>query len=136
LGKLLGVKLSFTDASHMDSSNDRSENIIFLAGAEDSPDSFHDGAVMGSTLGKIRCDALTKQCNGVHVPLTLPDGKLFREKAEGVVFERHDPSRVMIVIDPDDPLIACRICSVQLSGFATSATEPKVPHVAAHSLIR
>jgi hypothetical protein len=135
LGKLLGVKLSFTDASHKEQEPDRSENLVFLAGAEDSPDSFHDGAVMGSTFGQIRCDALTKRCSGVHVPLTLPDGKLFREKAEGVVFERNDPSRVMIVIDPDDPLIACRICSVQLYGFTSTsspqpASEPEVPHVA------
>jgi hypothetical protein len=115
LGKLLGVKLSFTDASHIESDPSK-EFLVFLAGAEDSPDSFHDGAVMGSTLGILKCDIPTKQCTGKQVPLTLPDGKLFREKAEGLVLERNDPNKGIIVIDPDDPRIPAKICSVTIRG--------------------
>ncbi len=53
LGSAGGVAYGFTDAAPLPDGR-----IAFLAGAEDSPDTFHDGAVLGARIGLLSPEAL------------------------------------------------------------------------------
>lgn len=100
---------------------------LYLAGAEDSKDTYNDGPVAGSVLGIAICtfneQHQVTSCNARYSFLTNPDGSMFAEKAEGVVLARSegqfDLRNAIIVLDPDRDRPG-RVCSVQLNGFFAS----------------
>ncbi len=114
LGKISSIRATFTDAW----STGREEcepRIWFLASAEDSPDTYHDGAVMGSAIGCIYAD------QSAHIALIQSaDGSVFREKAEGLAVDPNDPSRAFVVVDKDDPAIPSQLFEISLTQHARS----------------
>lgn len=105
LGKIYSVRATFTDAwSHGD------EPVWFLASAEDSPDTYQDGVVMGSAIGCIFADKTT------HIALIRQaDGTPFCEKAEGLAMDPHDPTRAFVVVDKDDASKASELYEIKLT---------------------
>jgi hypothetical protein len=100
LGTLGGVRLTFTDAAA------RGDAILFLAAAEDAPDTYRDGPVAGSAIG----------LGGRWTVLRDRDGRLLTEKAEGLALDPADPRRVFVVCDRDDPATLAELCVVELAG--------------------
>jgi hypothetical protein len=93
LGMIDGVALSFTDAAA-----DDLFRVHYLAAAEDSPDTYHDGENVGCVIGRI--DETT---GGARFGRVLEaDGVPSRRKLEGLAW---DPSRErwLAVEDRDDP---------------------------------
>lgn len=107
LGTLDGVALSFTDATPWPSSH--LGRVAWLAAAEDSPDTYLDGACAGSALGFMDPDGTLG-----HQPLRTSTGELFHAKAEGIVFDRDDPTLAWVVLDLDDPERPSELCSVRV----------------------
>lgn len=105
LGDLDGCRLTFTDAVAL--SDDR---IWFTASAEDSPDTYRDGEVVGSVVGWI------SSTGAGYTRLIDADGRPLRDKVEGI--ERGDaPDRVLLVVDADDPSRPAERLDVGLVGF-------------------
>lgn len=105
LGTVRGVRLTFTDA------DTRGEHVFYLAAAEDSPDTYRDGPVVGVALGIVEGDraryALIRDAGGAP----------FVEKAEGLAFDPADPRRAYVVLDRDDPASPSELCVLELRGF-------------------
>lgn len=103
LGSLDGLTLSFTDATVTES------GIVFCGSAEDSPDATKDGAVTGSILGVFS-----------HTPrwieLRTPNQTLFTGKVEGLCSLKTRKNRFYLVIDADNPGVACELCEVEIKG--------------------
>lgn len=95
LGAMNGVPLGFTDATTL-----QDGRVVFLAGAESSPDTFEDGAIVGCRIGVV---------DGEHVVMTDildPDGAPTRLKLEGIDggSVRDDGALEFVVVaDMDDP---------------------------------
>jgi hypothetical protein len=109
LGSHEGLPLTFTDAALT------SWGLVYSATAEDSPDATRDGVVAGSALGVIVPEGQTR-----WIELRNADGSLFSGKAEGLCEVRHDPTRLYLVIDADDPALPSELCEIELSGPWTS----------------
>jgi hypothetical protein len=104
LGSVEGVPLSITDAAAL-----REGWWVFCAVAENTDDSYHDGACMASIIGIVK-----------------PDGELAYQyrlqgdpKVEGIAVANHDvPSgsglQLLLVTDADDPQIASQLLRVVL----------------------
>ncbi len=94
LGEIRGVRLTFTDATLA------GDDLVFLAGAEDSPDAIEDGTVAGVALGR-----LTPGGDARWALVREPDGAPFLGKAEGIApcTPGIDDGRFWAVIDRDDP---------------------------------
>jgi len=107
LGSLDGVALSFTDATAWPSA--RPGRVAWLAAAEASPDTYRDGDCAGSVLGFVDPDGAAG-----HQPLRTPAGAVFRAKAEGIVFDRDDPTLAWVVLDLDDPKRPSELCAVRV----------------------
>lgn len=107
LGSLDGVALSFTDATAWPAS--RPGRVAWLAAAEDSPDTYQDGACAGAVLGYVDADGAAG-----HQPLRTADGSAFRAKAEGLVFDRADPTLAWVLLDLDDPTLPSELCAVRV----------------------
>ena len=103
LGAIDGVDLGFTDA-------DAAGAIWWLGSAEASPNTYDDGAVVGSAVGLL---------DGAYAILREADGACFRGKAEGLVI---DGSHAWVAVDPDDPNQPAELLEVALEGFTTSAS--------------
>lgn len=105
LGVLGGCRLTFTDAVAV------SETLLwFTASAEDSPDTYRDGEVVGSAVG------WWDDGGAGFAVLVDADGQPVRDKVEGI--ERGDaPDRVVLVVDPDDPTRPAERLDVCLEGF-------------------
>jgi len=94
LGERDGVRYGFTDACALPDGR-----VAFLAGAEDSPDTYQDGVVVGARFGVVSAD--TVQVTDIHDhgghPSTL--------KLEGIEFLDEDVSavRFAVVTDMDAP---------------------------------
>lgn len=97
LGTISGVRLSFTDAAA------HAGQVFYLATAEDSPDTYADGAVAGSALGVLGRSAA--------VPI---EG--LRVKAEGLAIAGDGVA--FVVTDADDPSLPAELCRVELEGFS------------------
>jgi hypothetical protein len=95
LGRIDGVRLTFTDAA----------GDFFLAVAEDSPDTYRDGPVVGAALGRIG-DAGARWAR-----LVDREGKPFVAKAEGLAVRGDD---AWVVIDRDDPGVPADLCRVEI----------------------
>jgi hypothetical protein len=102
LGELDGVRLTFTDADVREDGQ-----VVFLASAEDSPDTYQDGEVVGCALGVIGEDGVARWARVMG-----PDGEPLREKAEGVVISGE---QVWMLVDPDDPDVPGRLYAVEVS---------------------
>jgi len=103
LGTLEGLNLTFTDATVCD------DQIIFSGSAEDSPDATKDGVVTGSIIGVLNPVAK-------WIELRTPDQTLFTGKVEGICRSLTNKNRFYLVIDADDPTVACQLCEVELTG--------------------
>lgn len=104
LGELGGLPLSFTDASL------GPLGLLYCASAEDSPDAVADGPVAGSAVGVIG------EAGARWIELRNPDGTLFAEKVEGICPASAGGARILLVVDPDDPLRPSELCEVSLGG--------------------
>lgn len=95
LGSIAGVRLGFTDAVTLPGGR-----VAFVAGAEDSPDTFRDGEVVGCAFGIIE---------GATIRTTVirdVDGAPTRLKLEGIDFVAMDAEgtlELVVVADMDDP---------------------------------
>jgi hypothetical protein len=103
LGMLEGVRLTITDLASRD------DTLYFLAAAEASPDTYHDGEVVGSALG-----TLTRNGAASWVRLEHPDGTPVTAKAEGLLLV--GPERGWVVLDRDDVAVPGELCTVDLRG--------------------
>lgn len=88
LGSLGGVRLTFSDAEHMDGGR-----ILYSASAE-CPDT---GEIRGSVLGIIEEDG-----SASWTGLSDENGRPFTGKIEGLTRDLQDPARIFFVIDDDD----------------------------------
>lgn len=107
LGAVGGVRLTFTDATRIGS------RIVFLAGAEDSPDAIDDGTVAGVALGVLPEEPGTPARWGLLRDL---EGAPYLGKAEGIAPHRRDvdDGRFWAVVDRDDPDHAAELLLVEL----------------------
>jgi hypothetical protein len=105
LGEENGVRYSFTDAVAV------GERILFVAGAEDSPDAIEDGEVVGVRIGVM---------HGTEVrfaPLLDLDGSRSAAKIEGIAPVREGVvDRFFAVTDLDDPDRPSNLCELALDG--------------------
>lgn len=94
LSRYAPAGLGFSDATPLPDGR-----ILFLAAAEDSPNTFDDGAILGSVLGVLSADG---ELLGVT---RVPDGPDGPYKLEGVTVlgVEGGVARVMAVEDADDP---------------------------------
>jgi hypothetical protein len=105
LGALDGVRLTFSDAAR------RGRSVLFLAAAEASADSTHDGGMVGSVLGIIDPDGTVR-----WVQIMDDAGKPVRDKPEGICVDPHDANRLWLVTDADDPDRPSELLEVILNG--------------------
>lgn len=98
LGRVGGVPFGFTDAVALPDGR-----VVFLAGAEDSPDTYGDGAVLGARVGVLDGE-------GVVLAEVLDErGGPSALKLEGVELVGVAPSgaiELVVVADMDDPDVA------------------------------
>lgn len=104
LGRIDGVRLSFTDAAAAGSL------VFFLAVAEDAPDAYEDGPVKGGVLGAFDGGG----ARFARLPLDGKNGQA--AKAEGLAIDPDDPRRVFVVLDCDDPAVPAELCALRLDG--------------------
>lgn len=104
LGKLGGVRLTFTDAAV-----DLAGRVCFLAVSEDSPNVYDDGPAVGAAFGRLHEDGSATWC-----PIETADGEPFLEKAEGLAFT---PQGAFIALDTDDPERPAELCALRLEGW-------------------
>ena len=104
LGRAGGVRLTFTDAALAPS------GLLYLAGAEDSPDTVLDGEVTGAAVGLIHEGGArwTHLCDDAGEPLVV--------KAEGLALDPADPRRALVVVDADDADAPSELLELELSG--------------------
>lgn len=102
LGAIDGVRLTFTDAA---AGPDGA--LWFLAAAEASPDTYHDGVVVGVALGVIDRTGAARWSR-----ILDETGGPLLDKAEGLALEG---GHAWIVLDKDDPLAPSELCRVELS---------------------
>ncbi|MDP2341605.1 MAG: hypothetical protein Q8O67_11660 [Deltaproteobacteria bacterium] len=104
LGAIGGIRLTFTDATrHPDG------RTVFLAAAEDSPNTYDDGEVKGTAVGILGDDGRT-----TIIPLLDERGAPLKDKVEGIAIDPNDPRRAFVVIDKDDPTAPAELLVVQL----------------------
>jgi hypothetical protein len=104
LGAIEGCRLGFTDVALA------GDVVLFSAAAEQSPDVYRDGPVIGSVIG--RMGEATGWC-----PLTHADGAPFVAKVEGIAGDPQRPRRLWAVVDHDDPAMPSDLCEIELFGF-------------------
>ncbi len=103
LGLVDDVPLAFTDGAVLPNGD-----FVFSAVAENTDDSYQDGACLGAVLGVARVDGriLWRQ------PLQQP------WKVEGVSARLQDGHiQVLMVTDADDPLVPAALLSAQIDGY-------------------
>lgn len=101
LGKLNGVRLTFSDAEHLGKGR-----VLYSASAEDS----ESGEIRGSVLGIIEADGSARWTH-----LFDQDGSAFNGKIEGLTVDSKDPGKVYFVIDDDDEETPSRIFHARIS---------------------
>lgn len=106
LGEIGGVPFGFTDAATLPDGR-----VAFLAGAEDSPDTYSDGKVVGCLFGIIDGDEITT------APILGYDGLPTELKLEGIEWSRSigEGVELIVVADMDDPAIPAVIADLQVS---------------------
>ncbi|MFO0675249.1 MAG: hypothetical protein U0169_01865 [Polyangiaceae bacterium] len=106
LGTIGTVPWTFSDATVAPSGS-----LVFLATAEDSPNAYDDGVVIGVAVGVL------DESGARMTPLRTSDGSLVRDKAEGISIRTEDPTRADLAIDRDDPDAPCELAEIELVGF-------------------
>lgn len=95
LGHARGVPFGFTDATALPDGR-----VLFLAGAEDSPDAYRDGEVLGARIGLLDGERI------VSTEILEEEARPTSLKLEGVDFAGLTPSggiALSVVADMDDP---------------------------------
>ena len=111
LGELAGVPLGFTDAVAWD------DAVLFTAAAEASPDATRDGEVVGSVVGVM-------DDRGVRwAPIVDANGRVVREKAEGVAVADGATGELWVVAARDDEAQPSELCRIRLGGPWRSADQ-------------
>ena len=87
------------------------DRLLFTASAERTEDATRDGPVTGSAMGVIGPDEQARWCM-----LTDPYGDAYAGKVEGVIAPSPDHSRLLAVVDADDPTVPSLLCDVELRG--------------------
>lgn len=100
LGDVQGIPLAFTDGAAL-----ADGGWLFSAVAEDTADSYADGACVGSAIGRVGAD-------GGLVALEFLDGC---PKVEGIAV---DGGRVLLVTDADEPEQPSRLLACAMPGGA------------------
>lgn len=109
LGSVAGVPLSFTDATALPDGR-----LAFIAVAEDSPDTYRDGAVVGCRFGVLDGDAL------VCVDVLDEDGAPSGLKLEGIDWCPAQPERgwaFVVVADMDDHTVPATMATLLVEGL-------------------
>src|SRR3990167_6318863 len=103
LGKIGDVPLTFTDGAPLPNGD-----FLFSAVAENTDDSYRDGACLGAVIGIAALDGTVKFLQ----PLMQP------YKVEGVS-TRVDGSDIhlLLVTDADDPVVPASLLSARISGY-------------------
>lgn len=112
LGHVRGVPFGFTDATALPGGG-----VVFLAGAEDSPDTYRDGDVLGARIGLLDGDQL------ILTEVFDATGRPTRLKLEGIDFiGLTSPGGIefVVVADMDDPDVPAVLSSLHW-GPATDA---------------
>ena len=104
LGKLDGVRLTFSDAEYLGN-----RRVLYSASAEHG----QTGEIKGSVLGLIEPDGMAR-----WTELTHPDGSRFEGKIEGLSLHRAHPDRIRFVIDDDDEDFPSMLYEAELSDPA------------------
>lgn len=100
LGAVGGVALGFTDAAPLPDGG-----LLFAAAAEDTPDTYRDGACLGSALGRLDPSGALSWLTPLPV----------EAKVEGVWAEAEgDHLRVWLVADADDPRLPSPLYTARL----------------------
>ncbi|WP_134742104.1 hypothetical protein [Nocardioides sp. 503] len=104
LGAVGGVGLAVTDAVALPDGT-----VLVSAAAEDSPDAYDDGPVVGSALAVVDDHEVR-----AVTPLPLLAGRV--AKVEGLTLDRWDPTggRVVAVVDEDDPAAASPMLTLRV----------------------
>jgi hypothetical protein len=104
LGQIDGVPLSFTDGASLPDGS-----MVFTAVAEDTEDTYNDGACLGAAIGVAAPDGtlrFLKRCDDCH-------------KIEGVAARvDNNVIRLLLVTDADDPAIPATLLSATLPNSA------------------
>ena len=98
LGELGGVALGFTDGAAL-----ADGRWLFSAAAENTADSYNDGACLGAVIGLVERDGRVRR-------LAELDG---RWKVEGIALA--GDGSLLLVTDADDPLVAASLLELRLS---------------------
>lgn len=104
LGEVGGVPFGFTDATALPDGR-----VVFLAGAEASPDSYRDGDVLGARVGLVDGDRV------VLAEILDVTGRPTSLKLEGVDFVGVTPAggiELVVVADMDDPELPAVMASL------------------------
>lgn len=104
LGAVDGVALTFTDAAPFDG-----ERFLYLAVAEDTPNAYDDGPVVGAAIGVMGLDTAR------WTRLLEADGSPSTRKIEGIALEPGGRAGYVIT-DPDDPKAPAELCRLVLEG--------------------
>ncbi len=105
LGTIGGARLTFTDATTATDGR-----VVYLASAEASPDTYHDGPVTGVALGVLD-DAGARWC-----PVLDASGAPLDAKAEGLAPDPDDATRWYAVTDRDDPDAPAELLTLVVAG--------------------
>jgi hypothetical protein len=104
LGAINGVPWTFTDATVVDG------QVVFVGAAEASPDTYNDGEVVGSCVGRL-------SATGAHVfPVLDSAGNLAKIKLEGI---EHRPGTTWsfdVVADMDDAEVPALLGTLELQA--------------------
>jgi len=115
LGVERGVRFGFTDATSWPTSFDPSRpSFVYVACAEDSPDTYADGVTVGARLGLVRGEAV------VDTVILDVDGRPTTAKIEGLelLSADHDRWTFAAVTDPDDATQAATYLEIVVTGVA------------------
>jgi hypothetical protein len=115
LGVERGVRFGFTDATSWPTSFDPSRpSFVYVACAEDSPDTYADGVTVGARLGLVRGEVV------VDTAILDADGRPTTAKIEGLelLAADRDTWTFAAVTDPDDATLAATHLELAVTGVA------------------
>lgn len=100
LGELQGVALGFTDGAAL-----ADGRWLFSAVAENTPDSYRDGACLGTVIGLVEADGRLRRLASLGP----------QWKVEGIAAQRHGEQLLLsLVTDADDPQTAASLLQLEL----------------------
>lgn len=113
LGRINGVPWTFTDATVVPGLGDggtQEPGVVFVGAAEDSPDTYRDGEVLGSCIGVLA---------GEHtevLPVEDESGNLAKLKLEGIEYKPSSAGSFWVVADMDDPTAPALLAEVTIEA--------------------